>query len=290
MEAKNTANGIMAPAKMELTDAQFKLLSDFIQNNVGIKMPVAKKLMVQSRLYPRIKALNFDNFDDYIKYTFNQNVEGNEEIALMIDAITTNLTHFFRESQHFDYVMNAVLPEMFKRDFHTIELWSAGCSSGEEPYTLSIVMQEYMKKHPGQFRDYKILATDISSRVLAKAINAVYPMESVEQLSYDCKKQYFLKSKDPQANLVRVNKTTREKVKFERLNFMSDRYPVSSPKNIIFCRNVLIYFDKKMQEEVIRKLTDHLIPGGYLFLGHSETIFGMDLPLQTVAPTVFKKI
>ena len=290
MEAKNTANGIMAPAKMELTDAQFKLLSDFIQNNVGIKMPVAKKLMVQSRLYPRIKALNFDNFDDYIKYTFNQNVEGNEEIALMIDAITTNLTHFFRESQHFDYVMNAVLPEMFKRDFHTIELWSAGCSSGEEPYTLSIVMQEYMKKHPGQFRDYKILATDISSRVLAKAINAVYSMESVEQLSYDCKKQYFLKSKDPQANLVRVNKTTREKVKFERLNFMSDRYPVSSPKNIIFCRNVLIYFDKKMQEEVIRKLTDHLIPGGYLFLGHSETIFGMDLPLQTVAPTVFKKI
>ncbi len=290
MEAKNTANGIMAPAKMELTDAQFKLLSDFIQNNVGIKMPVAKKLMVQSRLYPRIKALNFDNFDDYIKYTFNQNVEGNEEIALMIDAITTNLTHFFRESQHFDYVMNAVLPEMFKRDFHTIELWSAGCSSGEEPYTLSIVMQEYMKKHPGQFRDYKILATDISSRVLAKAINAVYPMESVEQLSYDCKKQYFLKSRDPQANLVRVNKTTREKVKFERLNFMSDRYPVSSPKNIIFCRNVLIYFDKKMQEEVIRKLTDHLIPGGYLFLGHSETIFGMDLPLQTVAPTVFKKI
>ncbi len=290
MEAKNTANGIMAPAKMELTDAQFKLLSDFIQNNVGIKMPVAKKLMVQSRLYPRIKALNFDNFDDYIKYTFNQNVEGNEEIALMIDAITTNLTHFFRESQHFDYVMNAVLPEMFKRDFHTIELWSAGCSSGEEPYTLSIVMQEYMKKHPGQFRDYKILATDISSRVLAKAINAVYPMESVEQLSYDCKKQYFLKSKDPQANLVRVNKTTREKVKFERLNFMSDRYPVSSPKNIIFCRNVLIYFDKKMPEDVIRKLTDHLIPGGYLFLGHSETIFGMDLPLQTVAPTVFKKI
>ena len=290
MEAKNTANGIMAPAKMELTDAQFKLLSDFIQNNVGIKMPVAKKLMVQSRLYPRIKTLNFDNFDDYIKYTFNQNIEGNEEIALMIDAITTNLTHFFRESQHFDYVMNAVLPEMFKRDFHTIELWSAGCSSGEEPYTLSIVMQEYMKKHPGQFRDYKILATDISSRVLAKAINAVYPMESVEQLSYDCKKQYFLKSKDPQANLVRVNKATREKVKFERLNFMSDRYPVSSPKNIIFCRNVLIYFDKKMQEEVIRKLTDHLIPGGYLFLGHSETIFGMDLPLQTVAPTVFKKI
>ena len=290
MEAKNTANGIMAPAKMELTDAQFKLLSDFIQNNVGIKMPVAKKLMVQSRLYPRIKTLNFDNFDDYIKYTFNQNIEGNEEIALMIDAITTNLTHFFRESQHFDYVMNAVLPEMFKRDFHTIELWSAGCSSGEEPYTLSIVMQEYMKKHPGQFRDYQILATDISSRVLAKAINAVYPMESVEQLSYDCKKQYFLKSKDPQANLVRVNKATREKVKFERLNFMSDRYPVSSPKNIIFCRNVLIYFDKKMQEEVIRKLTDHLIPGGYLFLGHSETIFGMDLPLQTVAPTVFKKI
>lgn len=277
-------------SKMQLTDEQFKMLSDFIQDNVGIKMPPSKKLMVQSRLFPRLKALKFENFDQYIEYAFSQGIEGSEEIALMINAITTNLTHFFRESQHFDYLSGTVLPEFFKKGFHEIELWSAGCSSGEEPYTLSIVMQEYMRKNPGHFRDYKILATDISSRVLDKAMNAVYSMESVDSLSYDLKKRYFLKSKDADAQLVRVNKETREKVRFSRLNFMDEEYPETSPKNIIFCRNVLIYFDKPTQEAVIRKLIKHLIPGGYLFLGHSETIFGMDLPLETVAPTTFRKI
>ena len=117
-----------------------------------------------------------------------------------------------------------------------------------------------------------------------------YPISEVEDLSYDLKKRYFLKSKDTSHPLVRVNKTTREKVHFERLNFMDPVYPSTTAKHIIFCRNVLIYFDKKTQEEVIRKLTDHLVPGGYLFLGHSETIFGMNLPLKTVGSTTFQKI
>ncbi len=276
--------------KAEITDEQFARLSNFIQDNIGIKMPESKRLMVQARLWPRLKALNYKDFDQYINHIFSQGIEANEEIALMINAVTTNLTHFFRESQHFDYMTNKVLPEMAARGFKEIEIWSAGCSSGEEPYTLSIVMQEYMKKNPDQFRGYKILATDISSKVLEKAQNAVYPMDSVKDLSYDLKKSYFLKSKDPAKGIVRVNKETREKVRFDRLNFMDDSYPVSFPKNIIFCRNVLIYFDKPTQEAVIRKLVEHLIPGGYLFLGHSETIFGMDLPLETVSQTTFKKI
>jgi len=289
MAEQNNQEFSFINSKTQLTDKQFKLLSDFIQDNIGIKMPPSKKLMVQSRLLPRLKALKLNNFDDYIDFAFSKGADSSEEIALFINAITTNLTHFFRESQHFDYVTGTVLPEFHKKGYHDIEIWSAGCSSGEEPYTLSIVMQEYMRRNPDHFRDYNILATDISSRVLDKAMNAVYSMESVDSLSYDMKKRYFLKSKDPDAQLVRVNKETRGKVRFGRLNFMDEEYPDTSPKNIIFCRNVLIYFDKPTQEAVIRKLIKHLIPGGYLFLGHSETIFGMDLPLETVAPTTFRK-
>lgn len=287
---KNLPESMQNFQKSELTDEQFFKLSTFIQDNIGIKMPESKRLMVQARLWPRLKALNFKDFEQYISHIFSQGIEANEEIALMINAVTTNLTHFFRENQHFEYMSSHVLPEMAARGFKEIEIWSAGCSSGEEPYTLSIVMQEYMKKNPDQFRDFKILATDISSKVLDKAQNAVYPIDSVKDLAYDIKKGYFLKSKDPAKGIVRVNKETREKVHFDRLNFMDDSYPIRSPKNIIFCRNVLIYFDKPTQEAVIRKLTDHLIPGGYLFLGHSETIFGMNLPLETVSQTTFKKI
>ena len=274
---------------MELSEAQFKKIADFIQTNVGIKMPEQKKVMVQSRLYARLKALKMPTFDEYIDYVFQKNEQGDEEIALMINVITTNLTSFFRENPHFEFMKNTALPELSK-EFSKIELWSAACSSGEEPYTLSIVMQEFMRTNPGKIQDFSILATDISSRVLEKAINAVYPMDSVANLSYDIKKRYFLKSKNRENPLVRLNPETRGKVKFDRLNFMDDDYSISSPKNIIFCRNCLIYFDKPTQEAVIRKLIRHLLPGGYLFLGHSETIFGMDLPLKTVGPTIFKKI
>lgn len=279
--------GFFAPAA--LTDSQFHKLSSFIHTNVGIKMPDEKRLMVQSRLTSRLKSLKMDNFDDYLKLAFSNTPEGNEEIALMINAVTTNLTNFFRENAHFEYLTNVVLPELAKKNEKKIELWSAGCSSGQEPYTLSIVMQEFMRKNPGKIEDYSIFATDISSKVLDKALDAVYPMSEVESLSYDLKKRYFLKSKDLKNPCVRLKPQIREKVVFERLNFMDSVYPKTTQKNAIFCRNVLIYFDKATQESVIRKLLQHLVPGGYLFLGHSETIFGMELPLKTVGPTIFKK-
>lgn len=274
----------------ELSDSQFQHLSEFIHTNVGIKMPAEKRLMVQSRLANRLKVLGMNNYDDYLKFTFSNTAQGSEEIALMINAITTNLTVFFRENSHFEYLSNVVLPELAQKNLKKVELWSAGCSSGQEPYTLSIVMQEFIRKNQNSINDYSILATDISSKVLDKAIDAVYPMNEVENLSYDIKKRYFLKSKNQENPTVRVKPETRQKVNFARLNFMDSSYPKTTQKNVIFCRNVLIYFDKKTQESVVRKLLEHLAPGGYLFLGHSETIFGMDLPLKTVGPTIFKKI
>ncbi len=274
----------------ELSDSQFQHLSEFIHTNVGIKMPAEKRLMVQSRLANRLKVLGMNNYDDYLKFTFSNTAQGSEEIALMINAITTNLTVFFRENSHFEYLSNVVLPELAQQNLKKVELWSAGCSSGQEPYTLSIVMQEFIRENQNSINDYSILATDISSKVLDKAIDAVYPMNEIENLSYDIKKRYFLKSKNQENPTVRVKPETRQKVNFARLNFMDSSYPKTTQKNVIFCRNVLIYFDKKTQESVVRKLLEHLAPGGYLFLGHSETIFGMDLPLKTVGPTIFKKI
>lgn len=280
--------GFFSPA--ELTDSQFHRISEFIQKNVGIKMPEEKRLMVQSRLTGRLKSLKMSNFDDYLNFAFSGTLEGSEEIALMINAITTNLTNFFRENVHFEYLTDTVLTELAQKNIKKVELWSAGCSTGQEPYTLSIVMQEFMRKNPGKIDDYSVYATDISSRVLDKAIDAVYPMSEVESLSLELKKRYFLKSKDTVNPSVRLKPEIRQKVSFDRLNFMAPSYPRTTEKNVIFCRNVLIYFDKPTQESVVRKLLEHLMPGGYLFLGHSETIFGMDLPLKTVGPTIFKKI
>ncbi len=273
-----------------LSDAQFRKIAQFMEENVGIKMPESKKLMIQARLSGRLKALHFRNFNQYIDYVFADHKAGQEEMILMIDALTTNLTHFFRENSHFEYMTRSVLPEFQKKGLQKLEIWSAGCSSGEEPYTLSMVMHEALRTMPQMFMDYKILATDISTKVLNKAMNAVYPMSSVDKLSYDLKKRYFLRSCDHEKALVRVKEDVRNKVSFQRLNFMDSNYASCGMKNIIFCRNVLIYFDKSTQEAVVRKLVNQLVPGGYLFLGHSETIFGMNLPLQNMAPTVFRKI
>ena len=273
-----------------LTDAQFKKIAAFMEENVGIKMPESKKLMIQARLSSRLKALKFKNFNQYIDHVFSDHKAGQEEMILMIDALTTNLTHFFRENTHFEYMTRSVLPELKSKGLQSLEIWSAGCSSGEEPYTLSMVMNEALRTNPRMFGDFRILATDISTKVLSKAMNAVYPMSSVDKLPYELKKRYFLRSCDREKALVRVKEEVRNRVFFQRLNFMDDNYASCGMKNIIFCRNVLIYFDKPTQEAVVRKLVNQLVPGGYLFLGHSETIFGMNLPLQNMAPTVFRKI
>lgn len=275
---------------LTLSDSQFQKLADFIHKNVGIKMPAEKKIMVQSRLTSRLKTLNFTSFDEYLDYVFSPTSKGREEIALMINQITTNLTNFFRESNHFDFMTNTILPEFLQKGIQNIELWSAGCSTGQEPYTLAIVMEEYLRQNKNSFSAFSILATDISSRVLDTALNAVYPASEAESLPLELKKRYFLKSKSDSNPQVRLKPFIREKVTFKRLNFMDSSYKEMGKKHIIFCRNVLIYFDKPTQEKVVRKLTEQLLPGGYIFLGHSETIFGMDLPLKNVAPTTFQKI
>ena len=271
----------------ELTDKEFHTIAKYIESTVGIKMPVTKRIMMQSRLMRRLRTLNIGTFGEYIDYVFNSN--NTDELTLMIDVLTTNKTEFFRENDHFDYMTKTVLPELAAKK-NVFKIWSAGCSSGEEPYTISIVVSEFIKNNPGKVMNFTVTGTDISTKVLDKAYNAVYDLDVVNQLPQNLKKSYFLKCTDADKHCARIKPDLRKHVSFKRLNFMDNDFRMPELYDIIFCRNVLIYFDKDTQEKVIRKFMKYLLPGGYLFLGHSETIFSMDLPLCTCIPTVYKKV
>lgn len=272
--------------KATLTDLEFKQLSQFIQSNYGIKMPPIKKVVLQGRLHKRLKHLAIPDFKTYIEYVFSR--EGENEIIHMMDVVSTNKTDFYREPVHFEFLEIELLPHLFKLHGRgTFKVWSAGCSSGEEPYTLAIVLQEFKEKNPGF--DYQILATDISTQMLQTGANAVYKEEKISIIPLSIKKKYFLRSKDHNDPRVRVVKTLRDKVSFQRLNFMDNTYQVNDQFDIIFCRNALIYFERENQEMVINKLCQKLKPEGFFLLGHSESITNMNVPLKSIKPTIFRK-
>jgi len=271
----------------KLSKADFERLSNFIYTNYGIKMPPAKHIMLQSRLQKRLRFLNISNFSEYVSYVFSK--KGTEEIIHMIDVVSTNKTDFFREPQHFDYLRTVVLHEAVNHNKQRFfKIWSAGCSSGEEVYTLAMVLSEFCSQNIGI--DYSIMGTDISTIVLEKAMTAVYGLDKVEVISIDLKRKYLLKSKDKDEKTVRIVPNLRSKVYFQRLNFMDNTYSINENFDIIFCRNVLIYFDRETQEKVITRLSRHLKTGGHFFLGHSESITGLDVPLKQIKPTIFRKI
>ena len=274
----------------KMSTADFIKISNFIYNECGIKLPEAKKVMLQSRLQKRLRELKFTNFSDYCDFVFSKEGQNSNELIHMIDVVSTNKTDFFREPVHFDYLTNSALPEFYKenRVRRPLKVWSAACSSGEEPYTLAIVFSEFAEKNPGF--DYSIFGTDISTQILRKAVNAIYKEDRISVIPMNLKRKYFLKSKNPDEKLVKVDDSLRRKVSYARLNFMDAYYDVKETFDIIFCRNALIYFNRETQESVINKLCMKLKPGGYFFLGHSESIIGMNVPLNQIKPTIFKKI
>ena len=206
----------------------------------------------------------------------------------MINVVTTNKTDFFREPRHFDFLMQSALPELMRLcGSGTRSIWSAGCSTGEEPYTLAMVLSEFASRNAGF--NFSLLATDISTSVLDRAVRGVYKEEKVEAVPLEFRKKYFMRSKDRGKGLVRVAPEVRLLVKFRRLNFLDHDFGLRELQDIIFCRNVIIYFDRPTQEKVLGRLCQHLIPGGYLFMGHSETLSSLDLPLVSVGPMVYRK-
>jgi len=273
-----------------MSDREFNRFSEFIHGECGIKMPTSKKTMLQARIQKRLRKLGIRSFAEYCDYVFS--LEGTRtELVHMIDVVTTNKTDFFREPGHFDYLIETALPELInskgsglKRKFM---VWSAGCSTGEEPYTLAMILSNFAEKYP-RFK-FSIIATDISTNVLEKAKLGIYDKEKVDPVPIVLKKKYLLRNKDRKKGLVRVVPELRSLVQFWRLNLMDGDYGIRGKMDVIFCRNVIIYFDGPTQERLLSRLCRHLMPGGYLFMGHSETLNGLDLPLISVAPTVYRK-
>ena len=270
----------------KMTDADFRRFSEFITTELGIKLPPTKKTMLEARLQKRLRALGLPSHRDYCEFLFSP--EGMEnELAQLIDVVTTNTTHFFREPKHFEILSQQVAPDVFRRKGgNRAAVWSAGCSTGEEPYTLAMVLSEFAARNPGFH--FNILATDISTQVLQQAQRAVYPEDRIDGIPQELKKKYLLRSKDRSRRLVRMGPELRALIQFRRLNFMND-FDFRDLLDVIFCRNVVIYFDRSTQEQLFKRFCGKLATGGYLFIGHSESLTGMDLPLVQVAPTVYRK-
>lgn len=278
--------------KQEISHNDFIKISAEIYKICGINLTDTKKPLLEGRIRKRARQLGYESFDSYMKYLFNGNGFKDELIPL-IDVVTTNKTDFFREPVHFEYLEQNALPLLMEQNagpykIKNINVWSAGCSTGEEPYTLAIVLSEYFEKHPDY--SFAIYASDISTNVLKAANLGIYEHERIEMMSEALRKKYLLRSKDPEKQLIRISREIRSLVRFSRINLMDEQYKLHENMDVVFCRNVLIYFDKKTQEKVIRNLANKLNKGGYLFLGHSETIMGMALPLERVASTVYRKV
>lgn len=273
-----------------LREPEFQRFSSFIFDNVGIKMPPAKKTMLEARLQKRLKALAIASFEEYADYVFSAHGRDSELVHL-IDVVTTNKTDFFREAAHFEFMVKTALPSILakERDLlrDPVKIWSAGCSTGEEPYTLSMVLSEFAVSRP----DFKvaITASDICTEVLKVAKKAIYPEERTDTIPLNLKKKYLLRSRDKTKGLVRITPKLRSMVTFRRINFMDDDLGITEKMDIIFCRNVVIYFDKPTQQVLMRKFHRQLRTGGYLFIGHSETLSGLDVNFRSVASTVYRK-
>lgn len=274
-----------------LSDADFKRLAQFIESELGIRMPPTKRVMLESRLQKRLRKFGFDSYSKYVDFVFSP--EGREsELINMIDAVTTNKTDFFREAEHFDYLVGKIVPTAEEQCGAGISrpfsLWSAGCSTGEEPYTIAMVLEERKAIDP-RF-SYRIFASDLSTQVLDKAKEAVYEESKVDVVPMSFKKKYMLRSKDKDKALVRMKPEIRSRISFARINFMDDSYPVSETFDVVFCRNVIIYFERAIQEAILKKLCRHIRTGGWLILGHSETLTGMSMPLKGIAPTIYERL
>ncbi len=266
------------------TQRDFDYLRKVSNERTGIVVSDDKYDMFYSRLSRRVRKLGLRDFGEYCDLIRNETQD--QEVLELVNAITTNLTAFFRENHHFDYLANTVLPDLMRRNAHSrrIRIWSAGCSTGEEPYSLAITLRENL---PPDW-DAEILATDIDSNVLQKAAGAVYPEERIKGLQQQRLKRWFLKGRGNQAGMVRLKPEVRQLIRFDQLNLM-ERWALDEPMDVIFCRNVIIYFDKATKKRLVERYADAMRPDGYLFIGHSESLFKLTDRFELIGNTVYRR-
>ncbi len=274
---------------LTLNERELKRVSDFIGSEVGIQLPATKKTLVESRLSKRLRILGFDDFKAYLDHVL-ESAEGALEKLQLIDVLTTNKTSFYREPDHFEYLVKHAIPDLEKNKGGRRELniWTAGCSTGEEAYTLSIELNEIdLSKNKILFN---ILATDISHSCLSKASRGIYTERQAESIPVELRKKYLLRSRNADKALVQMGPEIRHHISFKSLNLMNSRFDLAHKMDVIFCRNVMIYFNNQLREKLVSRFENQLIKGGYLFVGHSESLNGIETTLNQVAPMVYQKI
>ena len=271
----------------ELKNNDFEKISRLVYEQCGIYLHEGKKELVKARLSKRLRAGSYKSFSEYYRYVTTE--EGTNELVAMIDSISTNLTSFFREESHFATLSHIILPAIEKTDHrgsrNNFKIWSAGCSTGEEPYTLAITVKETVGQHSF---DVSILATDISTKVLKIAEAGIYGQERIKNISPDILKKYFQVGTGQSAGYVRIKNDIKKMITYQRFNLM-DRFQAQNNFDVIFCRNVMIYFDKKTQNILVNKFYDSLRRGGYFFVGHSESLTGLKHQFNYVEPSVYVK-
>lgn len=268
-----------------IPDAVFARLATFIHGYCGIKITPQKRTLVVTRLQRRMNALAMTSFDDYCALLFGGD---HDEGVAFINEITTNKTDFFREKVHFDFLAEDALPQFARSGRRHVKIWSAASSTGAGAYTCAMILEDFRRR---QHVDYSILATDICTDVLQTGHIGCYPMYMMEPIPEELRRRYVRVARDPQCKEFRIVPQLRQKVEFLRLNLMNESYPVARDFDVIFCRNVLIYFDHPTQMQVLTRLAQHLRPGGYLITGHSETVRGVGLPLQALSDgTIHQRI
>jgi len=274
-----------AKKEFEFTRKDFDFLRTLSNRHTGIVVTDDKFDMFYSRLARRLRVLKMSSFSQYCDFLKNNPDSG--EVTELINAVTTNLTAFFRENHHFEYLRDHAIPErMAANPDRKLEIWSAGCSTGEEPYSLAITLAEMGHKLGGW--DARITATDIDSNVLAKAASGVYTLDRVNGIERSRLKRWFLKGTGKQQGQVRVKPDLQRNIDFRLLNLMQGWR--EEPKDIIFCRNVIIYFDKESKKKLVERYADTLKPGGFLFIGHSESLYQVSDRFELIGHTVYRKV
>ncbi|MBN2646984.1 MAG: protein-glutamate O-methyltransferase CheR [Thiotrichales bacterium] len=274
----------MEEREFTFSDADFAKIKKIVYDYAGIDLNESKKNLVYNRLAKRVRFLQLSSFAEYVRYVQHH---GEEEFVHLINAITTNLTFFFRENHHFDYLGQTLLPECLKKNAaeRKIRIWSAGCSTGEEPYSIAMVLKECV---PASW-DARVLATDLDSNVVATAQQGIYPLERLKGVELERKKRFFLKGKGEQEGLARVKPDLAKAIDFGQLNLM-DEWPIRAPLDAIFCRNVVIYFDKPTQAKLFDRYAELLPIGGHLFVGHSESLHNVCDRFELLGKTIYRKI
>lgn len=281
-------NRLVTPALVSMDASMRDRIGGYVETTFGIKMPSSKQTLLEGRLTRRLRALSFQGFEEYWEYLHSEAGVQNEMI-FFTDLVSTHKTDFFREPAHFQFLSEQYLPSWIaKNPGARLEAWSCGCSSGEEPYTISLVLKHFLTAN-GFGGDYRVLGTDISEPVLARGLRGVYSEHTASAIP-PAYHRYLRRGTKEKEGLVRMAPEIRAAVRFRVLNLVERDYGISEKFDFIFFRNVMIYFEKDLQIAILKKLKDRLKNGGLLFVGHSESVFGWDHGMKSVIPTVYQKV